>query len=277
MQGFTIPEVRAARRLRFRSMVGAMRRLTWRALLLFLLLLGADAAWALEAPKDPLDSPSWRFMYERYLGGQRMVFDERVRVDMPDAAENPLEVPVLVSAAGLEGVQEVIVFADLNPLPKILRYLPQGAAPDIGFRFKVEQSTPVRAAMRTADGLWHVGGGWLTASGGGCTTPSRGTGLGLWQNRLGEVSGRLWQHEDMQRARFRIIHPMDTGLASGIPVFHIEYVQLSSEQGRPLGRIEMFEPVSENPVISVDLNHQGKVKLDGRDIQGNVFSAVLTP
>ncbi|WP_428312760.1 quinoprotein dehydrogenase-associated SoxYZ-like carrier [Hydrocarboniphaga sp.] len=229
-------------------------------------------------PADPLNSPSWKYMRERFLGSDPVLFDARVQVDLPPAAEDQAQVPVMVRAPDLQDVETVLVFADLNPLPKILQYTPLQASSDIGFRFKVEQSTPVRAAMRTRDGVWHVGGAWLRAAGGGCTAPSLGTGQGLWQNRLGEVSARLWPRDTRsERLRFRVIHPMDTGLASGIPAFHLDRIDMLDEHGALLASLQTFEPVSENPVISVDLRSAGKLQLQARDIQGNRFSAQVAP
>lgn len=241
--------------------------------------LAADAPVARgNLPPDPLNSPSWRYMRERFLGDAPMVFDPRVQVDMPAAAEDQAQVPVMVRAPELAEVEQVLVFADLNPLPKILQYTPLRAHSDIGFRFKVEQSTPVRAAMRTRDGVWHLGGAWLRASGGGCTAPSLGTGQGLWQNRLGEIAARLWPHDGRsERLRFRVIHPMDTGLANGIPAFHLDRIDMRDQRGVLLASLQTFEPVSENPVISVDLLGVGQVQISARDIQGNEFSAVVTP
>lgn len=67
-----------------------------------------------------------------------------------------MNVPVSVDAAALPGVTEVLVFADLNPIARIVRFAPTGAHPGLGFRIKLQQSSPVRAAARTADGTWHV-------------------------------------------------------------------------------------------------------------------------
>lgn len=237
------------------------------------LLLAPVLALAATAP-DPLRSPSWEAMVARHLDGGVVVFDERVQVRMPSSAEDPLSVPVEVSVQGLEDVQEVRVLADLNPIPLILSYVPRRAAPGIGFRFKVEQSTPVRAAVRTKDGVWHVGGAWLRASGGGCTAPSQTTGGGLWRDRLNEVSGALWPRPSGDsRLKLRVMHPMDTGLAGGIPAFYIETLQVLDAQGAELATLHTYEPVSENPVLSFDLHHQGPVRILGRDIQGNRIEA----
>lgn len=228
--------------------------------------------------EDPLRSPNWDAMVSRHLDGGTVVFDERVQVRMPEAAEDPLSVPVEVSVQGLQGIEEIRVFADLNPIPLILSYTPRHADPGIGFRFKVEQSTPVRAAARTKDGVWHVGGTWLRASGGGCTAPSQTTGSGLWRDQLNTVSGAMWPRpEGKSRLKLRVMHPMDTGLAGAIPAFYIETLQVLDAQGEELASLRTYEPVSENPVLSLNLHHQGPVHIVGRDIQGNRIDARVAP
>lgn len=235
-------------------------------------------------PTDPLNSPGWGTIHARYFKDQKVVFDDRVKVVAPTSAEDPLDVPVQISADGLPDVVEMLVVADLNPIQKILSFEPLQAAPSLAFRFKVEQSTPVRAAARTKDGVWHVGGVWLNAAGGGCTAPSYASADPIWQTRLNEVSGRLWPGDDKaggtssgQRLRLRVVHPMDTGLASGIPAFYIDRITVSDARGTPLARIHTYEPISENPVLSLDLKTRGAVQVTGGDIQGNKFSAEIAP
>jgi sulfur-oxidizing protein SoxY len=247
--------------------------------MLWALLPGAvSAATTATAATDPLRSPSWAAMVERHLDGGPVVFDERVQVRMPETAEDPMSVPVEAYVEGLDNIQEMRLIADLNPLPLILSFKPTRADPFIAFRFKVEQSTPVRAAARTADGVWHVGGAWLTASGGGCTAPSYGTGSGLWRDQLNQVSAGLWPRgERDSRLKLRVMHPMDTGLAAGIPVFHVESLTVEDPSGRELAQIRTYEPVSENPVLSLNLHHRGEVEVHGRDIQGNRIRARVGP
>lgn len=244
---------------------------------LLLLLACALPAHADDIP-DPLRSPLWQSMRERFLADAPVVFDEHVRIVMPAHAEDSLDVPVAVHVDDLDDVVEVLVFADLNPIPKIVEYFPVHADAGFAFRFKVEQSTPVRAAAKTRDGTWHVGGAWLTAAGGGCTTPSLGTGKKLWQDRFGEVSARQWPRagEDT-RLRLRVMHPMDTGLAAGIPVFHLETLRVLDAEGTELARIQPYEPISENPVFTLDLHHSGAVQIVGRDIQGNAVGGSVAP
>jgi sulfur-oxidizing protein SoxY len=243
----------------------------------------AFAAPALATPParagqaDPLDSPRWDDMRKAFFEGATVVFDERIKVSGPAVAEDSLNVPVTVDASAVPGVEELIVFADFNPIIKALRFEPGAAQARLGFRIKLQQSSPIRAAARTADGVWRVGGAWITATGGGCTLPSVGSGSPEWQERLNEVNGKLWPRLDGgERLRMRIIHPMDTGLAAGIPAFHIEDIVISDAEGRTLSRIQPLEPVSENPSFTLDLYAtapNARLHVTGRDNNGNRIDA----
>jgi sulfur-oxidizing protein SoxY len=243
------------------------------------LMLSASSAYSQPlALVDPLDSPSWKTVHRVILANENVVFDDRVKVVVPDVAEDPMNVPVSVSVGAIGEIEEIRVFADLNPIQHILNFHPGKIEPFIAFRFKVQQSTPVRAAARTKDGVWHVGGRWLDATGGGCTAPSVGSALANWADTLGNVKSRLWSRADKpDRLRFRIMHPMDTGLAPGIPEFYIEVLELKDNAGDLLAHIEPYQPVSENPFFSIDLEssqYQGLI-LTGRDNNGNLINEVL--
>lgn len=261
-----------------RPTANSQRAGSGRGLSIGLWLLLLVTGWSSAVQADPLHSPHWDAMVERYLDGGPVIFDERVKVVMPDRAEDALSVPVEARVEGIEEVEEMRLIADLNPLPYILSFKPTRAEPFIAFRFKVEQSTPVRAAARTSDGVWHVGGAWLSAAGGGCTAPSYGTGSGLWRDELNNVSARMWPRgENQSRLKLRIMHPMDTGLAAGIPVFHIETVELLDDQGQAVAEISTYEPVSENPVLSLNVRTASALTIRGRDIQGNLISGQVSP
>ncbi len=239
-------------------------------------------AWAAvgQSVTDPLDSPMWDEMHQRLLGGHAVVFDERVRVIAPVSAENSLNVPVKIDDSAIADVQRIVVFADLNPIPRILEFEPMQARPVISLNFKVQQATPLRAAVLDGNQVWRVGGVLLDASGGGCTQPSVGSAESDWADQLGAVSARLWRRDKGQRVRLRIMHPMDTGLAASIPVFYIERVEISNPAGEPLALIHLYEPVAENPTLSVDLPGQiaaQGVRLFARDNNGNRVSAQVSP
>ena len=228
------------------------------------------------AAADPLDSARWTDMHRSLLDGAPVEFDERVRVVAPATAENPMQVPVTVDATALPGVQEVLVFADFNPIVRVLRFFPEAAPAQLGFRIKLQQSTPVRAAARTADGRWHVGGTWVNTVGGGCTAPSAAAASTEWQRRLNEVSGRQWtEGPNAGRLRLRIVHPMDTGLVAGVPALYIERLELQDAAQQPWWRMQLHEPVSENPLLTVEMPLQGPkaFRLLGQDNNGNRIDA----
>jgi sulfur-oxidizing protein SoxY len=228
---------------------------------------------------DPYKSLPWVDMRREYLGaGARTVFDERVKVVGPAFAEDPMNVPISVSAPALQGVERIVVMVDRNPIRKVLELQPLGALPSVSFRFKLEQASPVRAAVLTRDGLWHIGSTWVDSSGGGCTVSGATRKDGSWSQTLGVVSGRMFDASPMPgaldsgaRLRLRIMHPMDTGLVNGIPAFHLTKFAVRDGQGTELLRIQTFEPVSENPVFSFDfpVRPQPPLRISGVDNNGN--------
>ena len=242
---------------------------------LFLLIFGMlpplVQAFAVH-PGDPLESPQWDLMHKTFLGGEPVVFDDRIKVLAPTVAENVMAVPVRLDAQGVGPVDRIVVVADLNPLPKVLEFKPGDAAPRLGFKVKIQQATPIRAAARTKDGVWHVSGRWIDAAGGGCTAPSVASGNSAWADRLGEIHGRLWNRDPgEQRLRFSLMHPMDTGLAAGIPAFYTETIQVLGEDDDVIAEILPLEPVAENPLFTLEFPRQSGVRLIGRDNNGNVF------
>ncbi|MCG8324922.1 MAG: quinoprotein dehydrogenase-associated SoxYZ-like carrier [Thiotrichales bacterium] len=219
-------------------------------------------------------------MHERILDREPVIFDDRVRVQAPEFAEDPMNVPVSVQVDGIKNIEEIRVFADLNPIQHILNFRPIHVSAYIAFRFKVEQGTPVRAAVRTTtDGVWYVGGTWLDAAGGGCTAPSTGQLSGDWQSTLMNVTAKTRMNEnEIERLRFRVMHPMDTGLAPGIPEFYLEKFSVIDERDRTIAYIETYQPVSENPVFSLDIDSAStrSVRLEGMDNNGNRLEARIS-
>ena len=238
----------------------------------------ASAANSSTLPEDPLNSVMWENLAGRFFAGE-VVIDQRVKVIGPRDAENQLQVPITVDATALDDVVEIVALADLNPIPHILTLHPTRAQAFIGFLVKLEQATPIRVGVRTADGVWHVNGIHVSAAGGGCTAPALAHGTDDWYQTLGETRA-LFRREtaDSSRLRVRMRHPMDTGLAPGIPVFYMNTLKVSSPAGEELALVEMFEPVSENPTLT--LKPLVEDKLDellvyARDTEANEFNFSL--
>lgn len=246
-----------------------------------LLSLGCGALQGATDTPDPLGSPMWDYLRERFLGADPYRFDTRIRVEVPPFAEDPTQVPVSVDATGLgEPVERILIWADLNPIQHIATLYPHDSrvVPRLSLRIKVQQATAVRAAVLSA-GTWHLGGAFLDASGGGCTVPSQAAASPYWESHLGEMQARRFEAQaspaTSARFKFRVIHPMDTGLVEGIPEFYIEQALLRDPDGNTLLRLELSPPVSENPVLSFDTRGIGSLSLWMRDNNGNEFETAV--
>ena len=229
---------------------------------------------AQDLPADPLDSVMWENMAQRFFPGE-VVIDQRVVVTGPQDAENQMQVPITVDATQLENVEEIVALADLNPIPHILTLKPERAQAFIGFRVKLEQATPIRVGVRTSDGVWHVNGIYINAAGGGCTAPALAHGINNWYQTLGETRAVMRRESlDLARLSVRMKHPMDTGLAPGIPVFYMNTVEVTSPKGDLLANVELFEPVSENPTLTLKplvSDNIDELLVYARDTEANEF------
>lgn len=246
-----------------------------------LLALAAVAPAHAEADADPFASPQWPALRAEMLGNAPAVFDPRVKVVGPAFAEDALNVPIAFDASALGEVDRIVVGVDRNPIRQVLAFVPGRLKPALSFRFKLEQGSPVRVAARTRDGVWHVGGLRVDAAGGGCTVPGVTRKDGSWSVTLNRVEARRFAALDGGggRIRVRVMHPMDTGLVAGIPAFHIEQLTLVDGRREVLGTLELHEPVSENPIFSIDLREPAvhPLAVTGRDNNGNHIDARVQP
>lgn len=235
-------------------------------------LLVTASVPALAAPADPLHSPMWEHHAAILFGKDAVVFDERVAVRIPEIAENQRVFPVTVDARALPQVRRIVLFADLNPIPVAVDYAPTEAEPFLATRIKLDQRTPVRAAVQTQDGIWHVGGAWIDAAGGGCSAPPVSRVKGDWADHLGEVRAGQWPEKAGEtRLRMTFRHPMDTGLVENIPAYNIERLTVRDGSGKSLGEMQIFGSVAEDPAFTVVVKATGEVSFEARDTAGLHF------
>jgi sulfur-oxidizing protein SoxY len=227
---------------------------------------------------DVYQSLAWPELKKEFLKGGKVVFDNRITVKGPDFAEDAMNVPVQFDATAVEkvggGIEQIVILVDRNPIKRVLVFEPKKVKPILSFRFKLEQSSPLRVAVLGKDKVWRVGTTWVEAAGGGCTVSGATRNDGSWVKTLNEVSTRYFvsQSGDNIRLRARVMHPMDTGLVAGIPSFHLEDLELIDAKNEVWMRLQTFEPVSENPLFSFDLPANAPVerlRLIGRDNNGN--------
>ncbi|PMX26066.1 MULTISPECIES: quinoprotein dehydrogenase-associated SoxYZ-like carrier [unclassified Pseudomonas] len=230
-----------------------------------------------EPGKDPVPSVMWAFYHKQFLAEAPFVFDERVKLLTPPFAEDARQVPLEIDARAFKGhVLKILAWAELNPLPKIVDFQPKaGVLPWLSLRIRIEQATPLRAAVLTDDGLWHVGSTLIDAAGGGCTAPSVVRTQPGWEEHIGEVLGGRYPRGEFSRVRVQVAHPMDNGMVSGIPEFYLNHAQLRGQDGQVLAELELFPAVSENPNLAFDIDAPGPTRLVLRDNSGNEFDAAI--
>lgn len=250
------------------------------AIFMALMTCSAGSALARELPQDPLASIMWQSMADRFMPGGEVVFDDRVKVMAPLSAENQFHVPVTVDASQLDDVQKIIVVADLNPIPLVMEMRPRQALSYIGFRLKLQQTSPIHVGVLTGDGVWRVGYAVVDAAGGGCSAPAAAHGTSNWMKTLGQTRALAIRADaDSARMTLRMRHPMDTGLAEGIPAFYMNELLVTNSEGEAVAEFELFEPVSENPTLTLR-PHVGAeaetLHVSTRDTEGNEFEFPLS-
>lgn len=242
-------------------------------------LMASPVAALRAAPgSDPLGSPLWDQHAARILEGRPVRHDGQIAVHLPMLAENQHVVPVTVDARQLADVRRIVIFADLNPIPVALDYTPLAAHAFIAARIKLDQRSPVRAAVLTGEGVWHVAGAWVDAAGGGCSAPPASRVRGDWAEHLGEMRGGLWDDGTTARLRIAVRHPMDTGLADNIPAYHIEDLRVTDAAGVLLARIAIHGSVSEDPAFTLAFTSglAGPIGIVARDSGGLEFTGSVS-
>ena len=241
-------------------------------------LAAPAAASAGTLPADPLSSPMWEYHAAALFADAPVVFDPRVKVELPMLAENQHVLPVTIDARALGPVKRIVIFADLNPIPVAVEYTPIEAQAFIATRIKLDQRTPVRGAVLDAAGVWHVWGDWVDAAGGGCSAPPVSRARGDWADHLGELRGAAWKGTDTVRVRLSIKHPMDTGLVDNIAAYNLETLSVTDAKGAPLAEMVIHGSVSEDPSFMLMLTPKepGPLAVAARDTGGLAFAGSVT-
>jgi sulfur-oxidizing protein SoxY len=244
---------------------------------ILLLLYAFHASTAVAAEADPLQSVMWEYHHKGLLNSEPYVFDERVQVHVPPFAEDSRQVPVHIDARALgDDVVRIEAWADLNPIPRIFTFTPgDQVVPLVAIRIRVQQATPIRAAVLTRDGVWHIGSARVDAAGGGCTAPSVVRAQAGWEDRLGEVVGARFPRGEFSRLRLQVSHPMDNGLVGGIPEFFLNQAELRDADGKVMAELELYPAVAENPNLSLEVKGGQETRLWLRDNNGNEFEAAF--
>ncbi len=209
--------------------------------------------------KNPIASPTFDDVIKVVIGNDKFVFDdENIKVKVPNFANNPVQVPIFVDGKKIKNAQKLIVFADLNPVPKLIEMdLKDGLLPLISINMRVAQETPLRALVLDDKNIWHIGSKNIASFGGGCSVASEASSNTDFEKLLGKTSGNLFLNDGFIRIKTTILHPMETGLVFGKNEFYIKNIEIKADE-KNLGDISVFPAVSENPRFIFETNQKAQ-------------------
>jgi sulfur-oxidizing protein SoxY len=129
---------------------------------------------ALLAPRLALADETAVAAELKKLFGERKIAEGRVKLDVPEIAENGLVVPIGVDVESpmteADHVKAVHVFADGNPLPGIVSYgfTPACGRASASARMRLAQTQNIICVAEMSDGSLHMAKANIKVTIGGC-------------------------------------------------------------------------------------------------------------
>ncbi|PLY07961.1 MAG: quinoprotein dehydrogenase-associated SoxYZ-like carrier [Arcobacter sp.] len=221
---------------------------------------------------NPVVSPTFDDIMKEIIQNQKYIFDDKnITIKVPKFADNPTQVPIFVDAKKIKSAKRMIIFADLNPIPKLVDMKLNDLLPIISLNMKVAQETPLRALVLDENNLWHVGSENIKSFGGGCAVSSVAASNTDFSKLLGKIKTSQYDKEDGSRLKASIFHPMETGLVFGNSEFFINKIIIKQEK-KILGTIETYSAISENPRFIFETKDKSKkYSIEFYDNDGNEF------
>ncbi len=225
---------------------------------------------------DPIRSAWWADMHQELLGEGPVKYDYQVRLVIPRTVEDAFSVPLVVEfSERVQPVEEVVIIAENNPIQTAARMFPRRPLRLVGMNIRLEQTTPVRAAARDAEGVWHVASVRVEVQNpGGCTAAG---GAGSAENPVGTIAIKRYRRpHNVTRLKVGITHPMDTGLvedAEGavVPPYYVDTVTLGDASG-PIADLVTSAALAANPDFYFDLpDRLQTVRVRASDSRGLTF------
>ncbi|MGP2656413.1 quinoprotein dehydrogenase-associated SoxYZ-like carrier [Malaciobacter sp. WC5094] len=226
--------------------------------------------------KNPIFSPTFDDLIKQTIGSEKYIFDDKnIQIKVPNFADNPVQVPIYVNASKIKDAQKMILFADLNPIPRIIDMQTTKILPVISINIKVAQETPLRALVLDSKGIWHIGSKNIRSNGGGCDVSSQASTNSDFAKFLGKTKGKVFEKKDRNRIKASIFHPMETGLIFGNVEFYINTITIKNDK-EILSTIKTTSAISENPRFIFETQNNSKsYKMNFLDNDGNDFELEL--
>jgi sulfur-oxidizing protein SoxY len=223
--------------------------------------------------KNPVESPTFDDILKEIIKDEKYIFDDNnINIKVPLFADNPIQVPIFVDAKAIKNAKRLIIFTDLNPIPKVIDMKLGNLLPLISLNIKVAQETPIRALVLDENNIWHIGSNNIKSFGGGCSVSSVSSSNTDFEKLLGKTKGNIFKTDNIYRLKASIFHPMETGLVFGNSEFYINKIFIKADD-KILAKIDAYSSISENPRFIFETFVESKnYKIEFSDIDGNEFS-----
>lgn len=223
--------------------------------------------------KNPVESPTFDDILKEIIKDEKYIFDDiNIKIKVPLFADNPIQVPIFVDAKAIKNAKKLIIFTDLNPIPKVIDMDLVNLLPIVSLNIKVAQETPIRALVLDDKGVWHIGSNNIKSFGGGCSVSSVASSDTNFDKLLGKTKGNIFKTDGVYRLKTSIFHPMETGLVFGNSEFYINKITIKADN-QILAKIDAYSSISENPRFIFETLVESKdYKIEFFDIDGNKFN-----
>ena len=207
-------------------------------------------------------------------------FVEDVKVIMQDHVEEPHEVPLIVKLPKrLHNFTKFILIIENNPIQQVMELSAFKQIEALGMNVRLEDDSPVRAAVLGKNGIWNIGSKMVfVASPGGCSSPSCDPTVEVCkQGEIGKIAVKQYGREGLaERIKLKITHPMETGFVVNvdgeiIPEYYVNKIYVDDING-PIADISTYAALSSDPVVLLDLPEKGQsIMVHVKDSQGLEF------
>ncbi len=121
-----------------------------------MLVLPASLLAALVRPQAAFKADSATGSVQSLFGQDAVEAADKIRLKVPDIAENGAVVPVTVGT-DLEGVESITIIIDNNPTPLSANFnLTDAVSAEVSTRVKMGKSSPVRAVVKAQGKVYYT-------------------------------------------------------------------------------------------------------------------------
>ena len=227
--------------------------------------------------------PAFQTVKEQYLGkNQEFLNNSKIKIIIQDEVEEAHEVSMVVKIPKtLKDAKKILILVDNNPIQLVTKIFPQKSLKSVGFNIRMEQDSYVRAAILDRKKIWNISSKKvIVKSPGGCSLPAcDSTKEVCAPSKLGKIVMQKYKRSSGDwRLKFKINHPMDTGLvtdpSSGkiIPEYHVNWLYFQNDK-EELARAQTFGALSANPTFILDFYDDFlEPTVKATDTKGKAFS-----